>query len=96
MIGSLRHLIVKEMLPLGGGYVITDGGYYPTCYGFVNPIVPFYDYHSVVVWVEWIESVRKDVERIFGALKNRFVWLKSSLLYHKIPTITIVCWSMTI
>ena len=51
--------------------MITDGGY-PTCYGFVNPIVPSYDYHSVV-WGEWIESVLKDVERLFGALKNRFV-----------------------
>ena len=68
------------------GYVITDGGY-PTCYGFVNHIVPSYDYHSVV-WGEWIESVRNDVERLFGALKNHFVWLKSNILYHKIPTIT--------
>ena len=59
-----------------GGYVITDGSY-PTCYGFMNPFVSSYDYHSVV-WGEWIESVRKDVvERLFGALKNRFVWLKS-------------------
>ena len=54
-----------------GGYVITDGSY-PTCYGFMNPFVSSYDYHSVV-WGEWIESVRKDVERLFGALKNRFV-----------------------
>ena len=69
-----------------GGYVITDGGY-PTCYGFMNPIVPSYDYHSVV-WGEWVESVRKDVERLFGALKNRFVWLKSNILYHKVSTIT--------
>jgi hypothetical protein len=69
-----------------GGYVITDGGY-PTCYGFMNPIVPSYDYHSVV-WGEWVESVRKDVERLFGALKNRLVWLKSNILYHKVSTIT--------
>ncbi len=68
-----------------GGYVITDCGY-PTCYGFVNPTVPSYDYHSVV-WGEWIESVRKDVERLFGALKNRFVWLKSNILYSKVSTI---------
>ena len=47
-----------------GGYVITDGGYPATCYGFDNPIVPSHDYHSVVG--EWIESVRKDVERLFG------------------------------
>ena len=54
---------------------------------FVNPIVPSYDYHSVV-WGEWIESVRNDVERLFGALKNRFVWLKSNILYSKVSTIT--------
>ena len=45
----------------GGYYVITDGSY-PTCYGFMNPFVSSYDYHSVV-WGEWIESVRKDVDR---------------------------------
>ena len=49
----------------GGGYVITDRGY-PICYGFVNPIiVSFYDYHSVV-WGEWVESVRKGVERLLS------------------------------
>ena len=26
--------------------------------------------------------------RLFGALKNRFVWLKSNILYHKVSTIT--------
>ena len=71
----------------GGGYVTTDGGY-QTCFGFMNPIVPSYYYHFVV-WGEWVESVRKDVERLFGALKNRFVRLKSNIiLYHKVSTIT--------
>ena len=32
--------------------------------------------------------MRKDVERLFGALKNRFVWLESNILYHKVSTIT--------
>ncbi len=32
--------------------------------------------------------MRKDVEeRLFGALKNRFVWLKSNILYSKVSTI---------
>ena len=85
-----------------GGYIITDGGY-PTCYGFVNPIVPSYNYHSVV-WGEWIEFVRKkDVERLFGALKNRFVWLKSTLRSRQSLQrsrfaifYTIVFWSMMV
>ena len=41
-----------------------------------------------VVWGELIESVRKDVERLFGALKNRFVWFKSNILYSKVSAIT--------
>lgn len=38
----------------GGGYVFTDGVIQLVRYRFVNPIVPSYDYHSVV-WGEWIE-----------------------------------------
>ena len=55
---------------------------------FFNPIAPSYDFHSVVCG-EWIESVRKDVERLFGALKIHFIWLKSNILYSKVSTITL-------
>ena len=41
-----------------------------------------------VVCGELIESVRNDVERLFWALKNRFVWLKSNILYSKVSAIT--------
>ena len=68
-----------------GVYLITDGGY-PTCYSFLNPNLLNYNYHTVV-WDEWLESVRKDVERLFGTLKSRFRWLSSSIQYHNHVTI---------
>ena len=68
-----------------GAYLITDGGY-PTCYSFVNPNLPDYAYHSVL-WGEWLESIRKDVERLFGTLKMRFRWLVGPIAYHELSTI---------
>ena len=68
-----------------GAYLITDGGY-PTCYSFVNPNLPDYAYHSVL-WAEWLESIRKDVERCFGTLKMRFRWLIGPIAYHELSTI---------
>ena len=68
-----------------GAYLITDGGY-PTCYSFLNPNLLNYDYHTVV-WGEWLEAERKDVERLFGTLKSRFRWLSSSIQYHNHVTI---------
>ena len=65
--------------------MITDGGY-PTCYSFVNPNLPDYAYHSVL-WAEWLESIRKDVERCFGTLKMRFRWLIGPIAYHELSTI---------
>ena len=38
--------VMVMLLPMAVGY--------PTYYGFVNPIVPSYNYRSVV-WGEWIE-----------------------------------------
>ena len=53
-----------------GAYLICDGGY-PKCVSFVDPTLMDYEYHTVS-WAEWLESVRKDVERLFGALKCVF------------------------
>ena len=68
-----------------GAYLICDGGY-PKCVCFVDPAFTDYKYHTVV-WAEWLESVRKDVERLFGALKQRFRWLSHSVEYHDIKII---------
>ena len=40
------------------------------------PTLMYYEYHTVS-WAEWLESVRKDVERLFGALKMRFRWMST-------------------
>jgi hypothetical protein len=68
-----------------GAYLICDGGY-PKCVCFVDPAFTDYEYHTVV-WAEWLESVRKDVWRLFGALKQRFRWLSHSVKYHDIKII---------
>ena len=52
---------------VSGGYLIVDGGYQKYVV-FINPM------HSrmsrdAVLWSEWMESVRKDVECTFGILK---------------------------
>ena len=52
----------------------------------MDPAFTDYEYHTVV-WAEWLESVRKDVERLFGALKQRFRWLSHSVEYHDIKII---------
>jgi len=64
---------VKEFV---GYYFISDGGYmripqllFPTKHGDPN------DPH--MNWSRWVESIRKDVECVFGSLKKRFKWLKN-------------------
>ena len=68
-----------------GGYLLTDGGY-PKCFAFIDSTLADYEYHSVI-WSEWHESIRKDVERTFNALKFRFRWLLFPVFYHSIDTI---------
>jgi hypothetical protein len=51
----------------GGGYLIVDGGY-PKCAGLIDPMSERMTVDSVM-WSEWMESVRKDVECTFGNLK---------------------------
>ena len=68
-----------------GGYLLVDGGY-PKCFAFIDPTLSDYEYHTVV-WSEWHESIRKDVERTFNAIKFRFRWLLFPVFYHSIDTI---------
>ena len=39
-------------------------------------------------FMKWIESVRKDIECVFGILKSRFCFLKNAISYYKPKTIT--------
>ena len=68
-----------------GAYLICDGGY-PKCVSFVDPSLMDYEYHTLS-WAEWLESVRKDVERLFGALKMRFRWISKAIKYQNIETL---------
>ena len=58
---------------LRGAYIITDGGYENLSI-FVNPNVNRSDRGSII-WSEFLESVRKDVECTFGILKIDFIFL---------------------
>jgi hypothetical protein len=62
-----------------GGFLITDGGY-PEFAVFIDP-----DHTKVarnqVLWSEWLESVRKDIECTFGILKQRFRFLRNGIIY---------------
>ena len=60
-----------------GGYLICDGGY-PKYNCFICPLHKRVDRQSVI-FSEWLESSRKDVECTFGQLKNRFRILKKPL-----------------
>ena len=67
-----------------GAYLICDGGY-PKCVSFIDPTLMDYEYLTVS-WAEWLELVRKDVERLFGALKMRFRWISKAIEYKDIET----------
>ena len=62
-----------------GASLICDGGY-PKCVSFVDPTLMDYEYLTVSC-AEWLESVRKDVKRLFGELKMRFRWISKAVEY---------------
>jgi hypothetical protein len=60
-----------------GCYLISDCGYTQK-WMFQLPLLNAHDERSVY-WSEFLESVRKDVERAFGVIKGRFQFLASSV-----------------
>ena len=60
-----------------GAYMLTDSGY-PKCGMLMDPSHKDFD-HYTVMWAEWLESIRKDVECVFGILKQRFRWLRNKV-----------------
>ena len=67
-----------------GGYLIVDGGYIDhIC--FIDPDKNRL-HHDSVIWSEWLESVRKDVECFFGILKQRWRFLRNGVVYHSANT----------
>ena len=68
-----------------GGYLIVDGGFTDNI-TFQDPD-KFRMTRDAVLWGEWVESVRKDVECFFGILKQRFRWLRNGICYHNSETL---------
>lgn len=60
-----------------GAFYIVDGGL-PDMGCFVCPIHSGVD-RKTILFSEWLESVRKDVECVFGILKIRWRFLKNAI-----------------
>jgi hypothetical protein len=69
-----------------GLYFITDNGY-PRWAVLIRPDNNAQD-SADVFFMKWIESVRKDIECVFGILKSRFRFLRNAISYHSPKTIT--------
>ena len=68
-----------------GVYVICDGGYMKDSF-LIDPYA-FRSSRSIIYWSEWLESLRKDVECLFGVLKSRFRILRNPVTFHTIDDI---------
>lgn len=68
-----------------GVWLAVDGGYQKVAC-FINPMHNRFGF-SEVVFSEWLESVRKDVECTFGILKIRFRFLRNPVIYQDAMTI---------
>ena len=62
-----------------GPYIICDGGYHKWKI-LLEPLKHAVVYQQIR-WSKWLESVRKDIERVFGIMKKRFLILKHGMEY---------------
>ena len=76
---------VGQTKSVSGVYVIRDGGYMKDSF-LIDPYA-FRSSRSVIYWSEWLESLRKDVECLFGILKSRFRILRNPTSFHSIEDI---------
>ena len=68
-----------------GAYLISDNGFLQSSV-FIDPFKARFS-QAEIFWSEWIESVRKDVECVFGILKARFRILLLRMGFHDATTI---------
>lgn len=68
-----------------GLYLISDGGYFKC--RFLQAPDPYSIDAEELEFSDHIESTRKDIEHIFGMLKNRFRILKNDVLFHNMDDI---------
>jgi len=86
---DLRYvLFTKDGIPITyqGAWLAVDGGYQKAAC-FINPMYNRLAFPEVV-FSEWLESVRKDVECAFGILKIRFRLLRNPVVYQDADTIS--------
>ena len=91
MEGKFQHVEFTLLKPDGtrvqcyGAYLISDNGFLQNSV-FIDPFKARYS-QSEIFWSEWLESVRKDVECVFGILKSRFRILLLRMGQHQATTI---------
>jgi hypothetical protein len=68
-----------------GLYLIVDGGYHK--WRCLQCPLKHTSIPKDALWSKWVESVRKDVECVFGILKGRFRCLKLPIYHHDQETI---------
>jgi hypothetical protein len=68
-----------------GAYCLADNGYHK--WACLIPPHKFPSSRDDVLWSEWIESVRKDIECYFGKIKARWQFLKSANRCHSVEII---------
>src|SRR6056300_425717 len=66
--------------------MICDGGYH-SWYFLMCPYKHQHEGTDEMIWSHMIESVRKDIECVFGILKKRFMILKYALRVHELETV---------
>ena len=68
-----------------GGYLLADNGYLKQSVFMCPWKTP--SCRQELLWSEWAESVRKDVECFFGLLKARWWYLRNGIRYHSAAVI---------
>ena len=63
-----------------GGYLVVDNGYLD--WPVLIPPLKSYISQKELRWSKWVESIRKDVECLFGIQKKRFKVLQSGIMVH--------------
>ena len=66
-----------------GCYLLVDNGYLP--WSVTMPPLKECTHHSQARFSEWLESLQKDVEYIFGIMKARWRVLKTGIGIHGLP-----------
>ena len=85
---QVEFTLLKEdgtRVPCYGTYLISDNGFF-TSSVLMDPPKNRYS-ENQILWAEWLESVRKDIECLFGILKVRFRILLNRIQQHDVVNI---------